>query len=81
MRLDKFLKVSRVIKRRETAREAADGGRVTVNGAAAKPAKILKIGDIVEVRFGDRALKFKVLSLNEKAQKAEAADMYEILEG
>lgn len=79
MRLDKFLKVSRIIKRRTVANEACDSSYVTVNGAPAKASRILKIGDVVEVAFGNRTLKFKVLSLAEHIAKADASSMYEVL--
>ena len=79
MRLDKFLKVSRLLKRRTVAQEACEGGKVSVNGKDAKSATKLKIGDEVEIRFGSSTLKFRVLELNEKAGKAEAGLMYEII--
>ena len=79
MRLDKFMKVSRIIKRRTVANEACSGGRVSVNGKVAKAGDKLKIGDVIEIAFGDKTLKAKVLSLNEHATKETAADMYEIL--
>ena len=60
MRLDKFLKVSRVIKRRTIANEAADGGRISVNGKITKPSYDVKIGDIVEIKFGDKVSKFEI---------------------
>lgn len=80
MRIDKFLKVSRVLKRRTAANEACEIGRVSVFGKPVKPAYRLKIGDEVEIVFGNRTLKFRVLSLNEKATKEEAATLYEIIE-
>lgn len=79
MRLDKFLKVSRLLKRRTVAAEACDGGLVKVNGRDAKPGTKLKIGDEVELRFGTSTLRFRVLDLNEKATKNEAGLMYEII--
>ena len=79
MRLDKFIKVSRIIKRRSVANEACDGGRVSVNGKVAKAGDRLKIGDVIEIAFGDKMLKVKVLTLNEHATKENAALMYEIL--
>ena len=79
MRLDKYLKVSRLIKRRTVANEACTGGRVSVNGKVAKAGDKLKIGDIIEVTFGDKTLKARVLSLNEHATKEAASQMYEIL--
>ena len=78
MRVDKFLKVSRIIKRRSVAADAADANKVSVNGRAVKPAYRLKIGDEVSVEFGNRTVNFVVKSLNEKAVKDEAAGMYEI---
>ncbi|MDR0426047.1 MAG: RNA-binding S4 domain-containing protein [Clostridiales bacterium] len=79
MRLDKFLKVSRILKRRTVAAEACDKGRVSINGRPQKPGAQLKVGDEVEVRFGNTTLKFRVLDLNERAGKADAGLMYEIL--
>lgn len=78
MRIDKFLKVSRIIKRRTVAAQAADAGKIVVNGRSVKPAYTLKIGDVVEVRLGSQPIKFIVKSLNEKASKEEAASLYEI---
>ena len=69
MRLDKFLKVSRVIKRRTVANEAADGGRVSVNGKIVKPSYEVKIGDIVEIKFGDKISKFEILQIPKVAGK------------
>ena len=80
MRLDKFLKVSRVIKRRTVANDACGAGRVTLNGKPAKPAADVKEGDVVEIRFGAETAKFRVLSVKEAARKDEAAQMYEMLE-
>lgn len=80
MRLDKYLKVSRLIKRRTVAQEAASGQRVSVNGRVAKPAHDVKIGDVIEIRFGSHALVIRVLNLNEKARKEESSDMYEVVE-
>jgi ribosomal 50S subunit-recycling heat shock protein len=79
MRIDKFLKVSRILKRRTVANEACSGGRVSVNGKDVKPSYSLKIGDVVEIRFGEGALKFKVLNLKETVKKDEASSLYEIL--
>ena len=76
MRLDKYLKVSRLIKRRTVANEACDTGRVSVNGRIAKASYDVKIGDVIEVRFGSRTLRVEVLSLSEHAVKAEAPAMY-----
>ena len=69
MRLDKFLKVSRVIKRRTVANEAADGGRVAVNGKVVKPSYEVKVGDIVEIKFGDKISKFEILQIPKVAGK------------
>ena len=80
MRLDKFLKVSRIIKRRTVANEACDAEHVNVNGRRAKASYEVKEGDIVEVSFGNRTLKFKILTVSEQQRKSEAATMYEILE-
>lgn len=80
MRIDKFLKVSRLLKRRTVANDAVKGGRVTVNGREVKPAYSLKIGDVVEIRFGDETVKFKVLSLNPVVKKEDAASLYEIVQ-
>ena len=76
MRLDKYLKVSRVIKRRTVANDACDAGRVSVNGKIAKASVEVKEGDIVEIRFGDNLTKFEVLSVKENARKEEASQMY-----
>ncbi len=80
MRLDKFLKVSRIIKRRTVASEACDRQRVSVNANPAKAGKDLKIGDIIEIRFGSATLKVKVLKLAETVRKEEADSMYEVIE-
>ncbi|MGN1300434.1 MAG: RNA-binding S4 domain-containing protein [Clostridia bacterium] len=63
MRLDKFLKVSRIIKRRTVANEAADGGRVIVNGKSVKPSYEVKVNDIIEIKFGDKTSKFKIVNI------------------
>jgi ribosomal 50S subunit-recycling heat shock protein len=80
MRLDKFLKLSRVIKRRTVANDVCQAGRVTVNGKPAKPSVKLKVGDVVSILFGSGEVKFKVLSLQDTVRKEEAASMYELLE-
>ena len=80
MRLDKFLKVSRIIKRRTVANDACDAEHVVVNGRRAKASYDVKVGDIVEITFGQRTLKFKVLSVRDSVAKAEACEMYEIIE-
>lgn len=76
MRLDKYLKVSRLIKRRTVANEACDGGRVSLNGKTAKAGSEVKPGDIIEVAFGQHSLKVEVLSVSETAAKADAPAMY-----
>jgi ribosomal 50S subunit-recycling heat shock protein len=76
LRLDKYLKVSRLIKRRSVANEACDHERVSVNGRAAKASYDVKIGDVIEVRFGQKAVKVEVLSVLEHANKADAPAMY-----
>jgi ribosomal 50S subunit-recycling heat shock protein len=76
MRLDKFLKQSRLIKRRTVANEACDGGRVLVNGRAAKASYGVAVGDILEIRFGQRVLKTEVLSVSENVKPADAPAMY-----
>ena len=80
MRIDKFLKNARIIKRRTVANEACDNGRITVNGRVVKASYNVAVGDVVEVVFGSRNLKFKVLSVNEHANKETAAEQYEIIE-
>jgi len=80
MRLDKFLKVSRIIKRRTVANDVCSADRVTVNGKESKPGVKLKVGDIVTIVFGNGKVSFKVLSLPDNVRKENAADMYEILE-
>ena len=77
MRLDKYLKVSRIIKRRTVANEACDAGRVTVNGTVARASYNVKVGDVIEIAFGNRELKVRVTAVNEHATKDNAADMYE----
>lgn len=78
MRLDKFLKVSRLIKRRTVANEACDAGRVTVNGRPAKASVNVKVGDIIEIAFGQKTVKVKVLNLLDTTKKEEAKDLFEI---
>ncbi len=79
MRIDKFLKVSRILKRRTAARDAAAAGKIFVNGKEAKPACRVKAGDVVELAFPAGVLKFRVLGLRESVKKDEAAQLYEIL--
>lgn len=78
MRIDKFLKVSRIIKRRAVAADACDGGRIELNGKSAKPSKEVKVGDVVTVAFSGKSVSFKVLSVDEKMQKTPEL-MYELL--
>ncbi|EHK2346260.1 RNA-binding S4 domain-containing protein [Clostridium perfringens] len=81
MRLDKYLKVSRIIKRRTVAKEACESGRVIINGKVAKPSNDIKEGDIIEILFGNRTLKARVINISEHVRKENAKEMYEILEG
>lgn len=78
MRLDKFLKVSRIIKRRTVAKEVADKGRIQINGVLAKSSSTVKIGDLVKIQFGNRILEVEVLQLNDSTKKEDATKMYEI---
>ena len=75
MRIDKFLKTSRVIKRRTVANEAADNGRVMVNGKVAKPSCEVKVGDIVEIKFGDKTSKFEIINI----PQVQGKDMGELI--
>lgn len=79
MRLDKFLKVSRIIKRRTVANEACDAGKVTVNDKIARASYDVKIGDVIAVTLGAREIRAKVVSVQETVAKSDAAAMYEIL--
>lgn len=79
MRLDKFLKVSRLIKRRTVANEACDAGRVLVNDKPAKASLNVKEGDIIEIQFGAKAVKVKVLDVQETVKKDETKELYEYL--
>lgn len=80
MRLDKYLKVSRIIKRRTIANEACDAGRVTVNGKIAKAGTEVKIGDRIEIKFGNNVTKIEVLAISETQKKEEASSMYKSVE-
>ena len=80
MRLDKFLKVSRVIKRRTVANEACDSEHVEVNGRRAKASYDVKTGDIIVIRYGERTMKLRVADVKEHVAKADASSMYEIIE-
>lgn len=77
MRLDKYLKVSRIIKRRSVANEACDQGRVAINGKVAKAGTEVKVDDEITLRFGERETKVRVTSVQEHATKADASEMYE----
>ncbi len=79
MRLDKYLKVSRIIKRRTVANDACDASHVTVNGKTAKASYDVKSGDIIEVTFGQRSLCVRVLEIKESTKKADADSMYEVI--
>ena len=79
MRLDKFLKVSRLIKRRTVANEACDAGRVLVNGVVAKASTKVKAGDIIEIQFGTKTVKAEVLDIKETTKKEEAKDLFKYL--
>ena len=80
MRIDKYLKVSRIIKRRTVANEACAGGRVSINQKVVKPSGEIKPGDIISIRFGEHIGHYEVLSVKDTVSKEQAADMYRILE-
>ena len=79
MRLDKYLKVSRLIKRRTVANEACDAGRVSINGKPAKASSAVKEGDVLEIQFGNRVVKAEILTVQETVRKEEAAQTYRLL--
>ncbi len=79
MRLDKYLKVSRLIKRRTVANEACDAGRVLVNGKVARASYDVREGDVIEINLGQKPLKVKVVQVNEYAKKEDAAQAYEVI--
>lgn len=79
MRLDKFLKVSRLIKRRTVANEACDAGRVFVNGKVAKASLNVKEGDVIEIQFGTKTVKVRVKAISQTTKKDEAAELFEYL--
>ena len=79
MRLDKFLKVSRLVKRRTVANEACDAGRVQINGRPAKASAQVKVGDVIEILFGNRTVKAEVLSIAETVRKEEAQELFRYL--
>lgn len=76
MRLDKYLKISRIIKRRTVANEVCDAKHVTVNGKVARASYDVKVGDVIEIRFGEKTTKYKVLSVSEYATKEQASSMF-----
>ncbi len=80
MRLDKYLKVSRIIKRRTVANDACDAGKVTVNGKIARASYDVKIGDIVEITLGEKTVKFKIADVKEVIRKEDACQMYEYID-
>ena len=79
MRLDKYLKVSRIIKRRTVANEACDAGRVIVNDKVARASYDVKVGDVIDLQLGARAIKVRVVAVNEYAKKEDAGLMYEVI--
>ena len=80
MRIDKYLKVSRIIKRRTVAAEACAGGRVIINGKIAKPSTTISPGDVISIRFGEHIGHYEVLSVSETVSKDHAAEMYKVLD-
>ena len=78
MRIDKFLKVSRIIKRRTVANEAADNGRISVNGKVVKPSYEIKVGDVVEIKFGNNISKFKITAI-QKGQNCNSDEVIELM--
>lgn len=81
MRLDKYLKVSRIIKRRTIAKEVCENGRVIINGKVAKPSTDVREDDVIEISFANRTLKAQIINITEHVRKENAKDMYLILEG
>lgn len=79
MRLDKYLKVSRIIKRRTVANDAADAGRVMVNGKVARASYEVKVGDIIEIKFGEKLTKYEVLAVQDNVGKTAAVDLYRVV--
>ena len=80
MRLDKYLKVSRLIKRRTVANEACDSGKVSINGKTAKASVDVKVGDVIEIHFGDKTVKVMVTDIIETTKKDDAKDMYKYVQ-
>jgi ribosomal 50S subunit-recycling heat shock protein len=81
MRLDKYLKVSRIIKRRTVAKEVCESGRILINDKVAKPSTSVNEGDIIQIKFANRILKAKIINIAEHVKKEEAKEMYVIIEG
>lgn len=81
MRLDKYLKISRIIKRRTVAKEACEGGRVSINDKIAKPSTEVKEGDIIEIRYASKSLKARIVNIAQHVTKENAQAMYEIISG
>ena len=79
MRIDKFLKVSRILKRRTVAQEACTEEKVVINGKSAKPATKVKIGDVVEIHYATGVLKFRIINIKETVKKEESASLYEVI--
>ena len=79
MRIDKFLKVSRILKRRTVAQEACDSQKVNVNGKPAKPATAVKEGDVVEIFYASSTFKFRIVKIQETVKKEDAASLYEVI--
>ncbi len=79
MRIDKYLKVSRIIKRRTVASDACEGGRVKINGTEAKPSSKVKVGDVIEITMGNRIIKVKIINIKDTTKKEEAKEMYKIV--
>lgn len=80
MRIDKYLKVSRIIKRRTVANDACDAAHISVNGKVVKASYDVKVGDIIEIAFGERVLKVRVTDVKDSTKKADAAEMYEVIQ-
>lgn len=80
MRLDKYLKVARILKKRTLSKELADQERVFINGRVAKPSTLVQIGDVLEIHFGNKVITVKVLGIAKQASKNDAANLYEIIE-
>lgn len=79
MRIDKYLKLSRIIKRRTIAQEACDSGRVLINNKVAKSSTDVKVGDVIEIRFGEKTIKYEVLEIKEHVRKEETVNLYRIV--